>query len=230
MKKNSNKQYWEELNVYKKRFLRQKQFPTLPYPYENRMQPIMHTGYFIFIRNKFIYLGLIKSMEDKNLYAAWSLLKSYWENVATFAYYYIEITELLKRDKIQEAFKLSRKMALGGRKFLTKEMVEKKGHTLADFFVPNISTMLNRIDEEWKKSTGESLAFREFYDTLIAEGGHTTFLGLNIAGKILPNGSQLPNVKKSWSKDDNSSILNFTSMSSLIFFYYWGKFIKISSH
>jgi len=227
MKTITNKKYWEELNKHKSKYLAQKQFPSLPNPYEDRMQPIMHAGYLMFIRNKFLYLGLLKSLEDRNLFVAWSILKSYWENVATFAFYCIEISELLGNSEVKTAFKLSKKMALGGRKFLTKEMIKNKGCTPDDFYLPGISAMLNKTDQDWKKSLGKNLGFKELYDTQIAEGGHTTFMGLSISGKWMKDKSLLPNVNKSWTKDDNKSILNLTSMSTLVFFYYWDKFQEL---
>jgi hypothetical protein len=228
MKQTSNKKYWEELKEHKREYTTQEQFPAFPNPYVSRMQPILHTGYLMFIRNKFLYLALLDSLESRNLYAAWSLLKSYWENVATFAYYYIEISELFEKGEMETAFEISRKMALGGRKFLTKKMVKNIGRTPDDFYLPSISTMLNKTDEDWEKSMGKSLGFKELYDTQIAEGGHTTFMGLSISGKWLPDRSLLPKVKKSWTKDDNKAILNLTSMSSLVFFYYWNKYLKIN--
>lgn len=225
MKRISDKAQWEELVKYEKLFIKQKQFPPFPRPYEDRIIPIMHTGYLMFIRNKFLFLGLVKNLRERNLYSAYAILKSYWENVATFGYYFLEISNLLNEEKKEEAFIVSRKMGLGGRGFLTKEMVKEKGHNMEDFTIPKISKMMRIVDTDWKKILGEdSDLFKGIYDWQIAEGGHTTYIGLNIAARWLSNKSQLPDVKKSWDKEENSSLLNLAVLSSLVFFYYWNKF------
>jgi len=228
-KKLTDKDNWEQIAKSKRLYLEQKQFPALPNPYENRIQPIMHTGYLIFIRSKFIYLGLIESLEKKNLYAALSLLKSYWEDVAAFGYYHLTVSQLLKEGKKQKAFVISRKMALGGRGFLTEKMIKKKGHTMEDFKLPSIYTMMDKVDKDWKKNSKKNISIlRELYHAVVAEGGHTTYLGLWISGKWLLNKSMLADLKKSWTKEENSSILNLAAMSSLIFFYYWDKFQELN--
>jgi len=189
----------------------------------------MHTGYLIFIRSKFIYLGLIESLEKKNLYAAYSLLKSYWEDVAAFGYYHLTVSQLLKEGKKQKAFVISKKMALGGRGFLTEKMVKKVGHTMEDFKLPSIYTMMDKVDKDWKKKLKENTStLRKLYHTLVAEEGHTTFLGLRIAGKRLPNKSEVADLKRSWTKEENSSILNLAAMSSSIFFHYWDRFQELN--
>lgn len=228
-KRISNKILWEELKKHKKSFLKQKQFPALTNPYYKRIQPIMFAGNLMFIRSKFLFLGLIKSIEDKNLFVTYSLLKSYWENVATFGYYYLTISTLLKDDKEEEAFVISRKMGLGGRGFLTKKMVEAKGQTLEDYKIPRISKMMELVDEDWRKTLGDdSSLFKEEYDKNIAEGGHTTYSGLVFAWKWLPGRkSVLPDVGKAWDTKEKSPILNLISLSSIVFFYYWRKFQEL---
>lgn len=220
----------KELDEFKKRYLKRKQFPSFPRPYISRMQPIMHTGYLMFIRNKFLFLGLLKSIEERNLYVSYSILKSYWENVASCGYYYLMISGFLKEGKEEEAFQVSMKMGLGGRGFLKKEMVQKWGDTLEDFTIPSISKMMNIVDGDWKKTLGpDSSLFKGMYDEHIAESGHTTYTGLIIAGKWLPNRSQLPDVRKSWDRREHLPLLNLVSLSSIVFFYYWEKYLKMAS-
>src|SRR5918999_3782171 len=96
------KENWLTIQKYKKRFLKQKQFPALLNPYEDRMEPVLHTGYLIFIRGKFLFLGILKSIEDRNMYVFYSLLKSYWENVAALGYYYSRVSLLLQNRKVEE--------------------------------------------------------------------------------------------------------------------------------
>lgn len=229
-KRITNKSNWQILRSYEVQFRKQKAFPALPKSYNNRIQPIMHVGYLMFIRSKFLYLALIKSMEEKNLYAAYSLLKSYWENVAAFGYYYIKISQLIKDNKVEDAFLLAKKMGLGGRGFVTEEMVKKKNQKIEDYTLCNILTMMDTVDKDFKRQLGKDMAlFRDFYDREIAEGGHTTYVGLIIAGKWLRDGSLLPDVKKSWRMLDYGSILNFIATSSIVFYYYWDKFLKLKS-
>lgn len=229
MKKISNKIQWELLNKYKNQYIKQHQFPSFPRPYKDRMIPIMHGGYLMFIRNKYLFLGLINNLEEKNLYAAYAVLKSYWENVATFGYYYLKNSEYLMDNNKEEAFKFSRKMALGGRGFLTKEMVEKEGHTMKDFIVPRISEMMKYVDNNWKKELNSDISLlKELYDQQIAEGGHTTFLGLDIANRWLSDGSQLPDIKKSYDLEELSSLLNLSVLSTSVFFQYWNEFQKLN--
>lgn len=228
--KTTIKAYKEELSEYKKRYLKQKQFPPLPNPYKTQLQPIMHTGYLMFIRNKFLYLGLLSSLENRNMFACFSLLKAYWENVATFGYYYLTVSSLLNDNREEEAFIISRQMGLGGRGFLTEDMVKNKGRSLQDFTIPKISKMMRIVDEDWKKTLGDnSSLFKEFYDTYIAEAGHTTYSGLSISGKWLPNKALLPDLRKSWNREEHLPLLNYLSISTIVFFFYWEKFIKSAS-
>jgi hypothetical protein len=228
-KKITTKQNWEQILKYKMRFLEQKTFPSLPRPYEKRIQPILHTGRLIFIRNKFLFLGLLRSFEEKDMYLLFSLLKSYWENVAAFGYYYIRISNLLATDNEEKAFELSGKIGLGGRKFPTAEMASKSGHSIEDFTLPNIITMMDVVDKDLqKRSKMDGSVLRTVYDEVIAEGGHTTYTGLIIASKWSPDKkSQLPDLDKKWQKEDKSYLINLFAMSTLIFFVYWDKFEEI---
>ena len=216
-KKFSDKDNWQKLQEYKIRYQKQKSFPPLPLLYESRVQPIKHTGYLMFIRSKFIYLAFIESLEKKNLYAAYTLLKSYWEDLATFGFYCIKVSRLLDSNEELKAFELSRKMALGGRGFLTEEMVLKKGHTMKDFQIPRISEMMRIVDADLKNSlkTQDSI-LGDMYHQQIAEGGHTTYIGLWIAGRRKRDGSGIADIKRSWNKEENSSILNLLELLRLL--------------
>ena len=227
MKVISDKQNWETVKEKREKFLKQKQFPALKNPYSDRMDPIMHTGYLMFIRSKFLFLGLIENIEERNLYVSYAILKSFWENVTAFGYYYLRISSLLEKNNKEEAFSLSKKMGLGGRKFLTEEMVQKKGDTLEDYTTPNVLTMMEKVDEDWKRVLGIDSLFKELYETQIAEGGHTTYIGLSIAGRWLPDKSLLPDLKRSWTREERSSLLNLAALSSTVFHYYWEKFYKL---
>lgn len=219
-----------ELKSFEKRYLKRKQFPPFTRPYTSRMMPIMHTSYLMFIRNKFLFLGLLKSIEAKNLYVSYVVLKAYWENTATFGYYYLIISKLLSEDQEEEAFQIARKMGLGGRGFLTEEMARKKGHTLEEFTIPSISKMMNIVDGDWKKVLGhDSSLFKQAYDEYLAEGGHTTYTGLNVSTRWLPDKSQLPDVKKSWDSREYFPLLNYLSLSTKVFFNYWEKLLKMAS-
>jgi len=227
-KKFTDKDNWEKLQEYKNRYLKQKKFPPLPTPYESRMQPIRHTAYLIFIRSKFIYLALIESLEKKNLYAAYSLLKSYWEDLTTFGFYFLRISSLLKANDEQKAFELSRKMALGGRGFLTEEMVLKKGYKMKDFKIPRISKMIRIVDADLKRNLRKDVSILgDLYHQQVAESGHTTYLGLWIAGRQKADKSGVADINRSWNKEKNSNILNLGAMATILFFYYWDKFQKL---
>jgi len=198
----------------------------MPRPYENRMQPILHTGYLMFIRGKFLFQGLIASLEEKNEYTFYAIIKSYWEHVAAFGYYYLRISALLNAGQEEEAFLLAAKMGLGGRGFPTEEMIRNKGQNTEDYKLPNIYTMMDAVDKDFEKHLKQKGSMmRELYDEQIAEGGHTTYTGLTIATKWAPDRlSQLPDLKKSWESKDKASLVNLAAMSSTIFFFYWEKF------
>ncbi len=229
-KKFSDKDNWQKLQEYKTRYLKQQKFPPLPVPYESRIQPIMHTGYLMFIRSKFIYLAFIESLETKNLYAAYSLLKSYWEDLATFGYYHIKISRLLESKNEQKAFELSRKMALGGRGFITEEMVLKKGHEMKDFRIERVSEMIRTVDADLKRNLKtEDSILGDMYHQQVAEGGHTTFIGLWIASRQKADGSGIADICRSWNRQENSNMLNLGAMAAILYFHYWGKFNEIKT-
>lgn len=227
-KKFSTKDDWKEIQDYKSRYLKQKSFSPLPIPYESRMQPIRHTAYLMYIRSKFIYLAFVESLEKKNLYASYSLLKSYWEDLATLGFYYLEISKLLGAGDEQKAFELSRKMALGGRGFLTEEMVLKKGHTMKDFQIPRISEMIRVVDADLKRNLKKDESILgDLYHQQVAEGGHTTYIGLWIAGRRKVDGSGVADINRSWNIEESKSILNLGAMAAILFFYYWNKFQEL---
>jgi len=219
---------WQEFYEFDKLYKKQQQFPPLPNPYTDKIQPISHTGYLMFVRNKFLFRGIKASFKNKNLYASYALLKSYWENSIAFGYYIINISQHLKSGNKEYAFKLSRKMALGGRGFVTERMARNKGKTLKDFTLPSIATMMNAIDNvlKTKLKITDSIS-KELYRSMVAEGGHTTYIGLFICGRMLPNGSGLADIKKSWSKWEESQILNLVVMASKIFQIFWNRFENI---
>lgn len=229
-KRITNKMLQKQINEYEKRFLKQKQFPPFIRPYTDRIVPINHTGHFIFIRSKFLFLATIRSFDDKNLFASYALLKSYWENVAAFGYYYLRIKHLIDEKNIDDAFNLSMKMRLGGRGFVTEEMAKNKEHSLDDFTLPNIITMMEKVDKDWQKKLGKDInVLSKIYKEQIAEGGHTTFIGLDIAARWLPDRSQVADIKKSWDRKEYSSVLNLLVLSTKVFFYYWDKFNELPS-
>lgn len=225
----TNKSKWETILKYKKRFLRQKPFPALPMQYESRMQPILHTGHLMFIRSKFLFLGVVASLEEKNEYTFYALIKSYWENVAAFGYYYLRIADLLEKGLEEEAFSLAGKMSLGGRKYPTEEMIKKVGRQVEEYTLPNVYTMMDKVDKDMKKrSKIQGAILRDLYDEQIAEGGHTTYTGLIIAAKWTKGrNAQIPDVNKKWDSEDKKSLINLAAMSSVIFFMYWEKFEEL---
>lgn len=227
-KKIDKKSTENKLLFFEKKFLEQKQFPAFPSPYEDLMVPISFTGNLMFIRSKFLYLGFRNDIKNKNLYSAYTSLKAYWENVATFGYYFIKISNFIEKENKDEAFELSSKMGLGGRGFLNKEMVEKKGKKMEDFFIPSISNMIDLVDKDLGKKMGKKqLIMREPYDEQIAEGGHTTFIGLSICEIKNHNKSILPDLNKSWDEEEYKSLINLMSLSSTIFFLYWNNFEEL---
>jgi len=229
MPKVTPKQNRKAIDSFEKQFRSEKSFPSLSVDHQDMMLPIMHTGYLMFIRSKFLFLGILKSFEDRNLFVTYSVIKSYWENVTAFGYYIIKIEKMIKEDRLQEAFGLARKIGLGGRGFVTEEMVIKKGRTIEDFTIPNIYTMMELVDKDFQKILGtKDSMFRELYDWQIAEGGHTTFIGLSMAGRWNKAGTELfPDPKRSWDRFEYNSLLNLTALASQVFFIYWAKFRKL---
>lgn len=218
----------EKFQEYENRFLKTKQFPASSPDYTNYIVPIMHTGYLMFVRSKFLFLGIKESLVQKNLYATFVLAKAYWEHIATFGYYYLQVKNFLDMQDMKAAFDLSHKMAMGGRGFVTEKMAKEKGRELKDFIIPRISSMIKIVDTDIQKKLGNQEPILEsLYFSELAEGGHTTFIGLSIALRKLKNGFFLADLKKSWNKKDESGLLNLMAMASTIFFFYWDKFVTL---
>jgi hypothetical protein len=183
----------------------------------------------MFVRAKYLFSGIQNEFEKKNMYSLYPVLKAYWEHVAAFGYFYLKIKELIENSKEDEAFALAKKMGLGGRGFPTPKMIKEKGYEVDDYKLPHIYTMIDTVDKNFKEHFGENNSMmRELYDEQIAEGGHTTYIGLSIAAKWSKDGLyQLPDLKKSWESKDKASLINIFAMASLIFFYYWDKFEEL---
>ncbi len=228
-----NKKMIEE---YKVRFLTQTNFPPFKKQSQdpdNKLAPFKHTAHLIFIRTKFLFLGLLNEMETKNAFAAFAILKTYWETVAMMGYFILSAQSLLQLGRVDDLNDLSRKLAMGGKKFPTKKMLEDKGLPLEDYILPNVLTMIDKIDKDWNKRFKEGglkpiSMFREEYDEFIAEAGHPTYMGLYTGGRWLADGSLLPDLNKSWSSEDESGIDNYCSLASTIFFDYWNKFLNLT--
>lgn len=196
------------------------------------MPPFKHTVYLIFIRAKFLFLALIEQIKKENAFSAYSLLKSYWETVAVLGYLIINAENFIREGKHDDLIELSHKLTMGGKKYPTKEMLDKRKLSKEKYEQPNVLTMMQKVDKDWNKGfKKDGLApissFRQQYDEFIAEAGHPTYLGMQISGKWLPDGSMLSDVNRSWNENEEFTILNYTALASIIFFSYWDKFIKI---
>lgn len=117
------------IEKYKIKFLTQSSFPpfkkTSQDP-DNTLAPFKHTAHLIFIRTKFLFLGLLNEIESRNAFSAFAILKTYWETVAMMGYFILSAQSLLQQGKIDELNDLSHKLAMGGKKFPTKKNVRCK--------------------------------------------------------------------------------------------------------
>lgn len=226
----------EDLKLLEGKFLSEKVFP----PFkgggidsaDDELIHFKHSMHLIFVRAKFLFLGLLTEIEKENAFAAYAILKSFWETVAMAGYFVLNAEELISKKDYKELFNLSRKLAMGGRKFPSEEMVKKKGLLREEITHPNLLTMMEKIDKEWdklfkKQGLGKS-TFREEYDNFIAEAGHPTYLGMQISGRWLADGSLLPDIKRSWTLEEGKTIINYICLAGTIFFYYWVKFRKLA--
>lgn len=221
---------------FKNKFLAQVQFPSLEKyskkKQKDKLPPFKHTIYLIFIRAKFLFLALTEQIKRKNAFSAYSLLKSYWETVAVLGYLIINAENFISEGKHNDLIKLSHKLAMGGKKYPTKEMLDKRKLPKEEYEQPNVLTMMQKIDKDWNKDfkkygfTPVSSFYQE-YNEFIAEAGHPAFLGTQISGRWLPDGSLLPDVNRSWNENEEFRILNYTALASIIFFSYWDRFIKL---
>jgi len=230
------KQNEKDLKLLENKFLSEKAFPPLKRrgigSVKDELIPFKHSMHLIFVRAKFLFLGLLTEIEKENAFAAYAILKSFWETVAIVGYFVLNAEELIAKKDYKELFILSRKLVMGGRKFPSEEMVEKKGLLREEITHPNLLTMMEKIDKEWdklfkKQGLGKS-SFREEYDNFIAEAGHPTYLGMQISGRWLADGSLLPDIKRSWTSEEGKIIINYICLSGTIFFYYWVKFRKLA--
>lgn len=218
------------IKEYKQRFLEKSNFPPFRGVRDSKTdykQAFQHTTYLLFIRAKFLFLATLDELEKNNAFAAFALLKSYWETVAALGYFVITIKNLLEAKDFDQIVKLSRKIAMGGKKFPTEEITKNNGGLPEDFQQPNLLTMMEKIDKDFAKISNkegleeEKSSFSHEYNVFIAESGHPTFIGLFPGGRMLADGSLLPDINRSGDEEDKKTIVNYLCLSSIFFFYYW---------
>ena len=204
---------------------------------ENAVIVFNNTAYLIFIRAKYLFVAILNSISspvaERNEFAALVLLKAYWETVAAFGYAVLTMEPLLSTKDYEGIFNLAKRLGLGGKKFPSTQMLDKKGLAQEDFLIPNVLTMMDKIDKDWNKIFKRSgikplSSFSEEYDNFIAEAGHPTYSGLQIAGKWSKDRRTLvPDISKCWEYKDEKMLFNYLALGSTIFFYYWDNFQKL---
>lgn len=221
----------KEIHTFEAKF--RKQFNVTPLKKEKNedLDPLKNSIDQIYIRAKFLFFALTEQIDKKNAFAAYALLKSFWETTALLGYIVVNAEELVPKKEYKTLLQLLRKLIMGGRKFPSDEMVKKKEAKKEEYTQPNVLTMMDRVDKYWNlKFKKESFTshFRSEYDEFIAEAGHPTYLGLQISGRWSKNKSFLtPDQNKSWNKIDEYQIENYLALAGYFLFYFYDRYLKL---
>jgi hypothetical protein len=225
-------EYWLESKKFTSRFNSVKEFPAFTYSGNKNLHSIKsyhHLMRLIFIRAKHLNKAIVEAIESNNSYTSFILLKAYWENVAMFAYMYIGAENYIKQKEYSPLLEWVIKHALGGKKWPSNEILQKKGMKREDFQQTNLLTWMQKMDKDFDRNVGSGKKMSEFgkvYDEFIAESGHSSFLGLSICEQKQDDGSIIPALDKTYQINDDAMTLNYLSISNLYFFYYWNKFCE----
>ena len=144
--RNSNKKRIQE---YLFRFKKPISVTTLKKTGNGDLDPLKHALDLIYIRGKFLFFALINEIQRKNAFAAYALLKSFWETTALLGYIVIEADVLIPKKDFHALLRVTRKLVMGGRKFPSDEMVKNKGAKKEEYTQPNLLTMMDRVDKYW---------------------------------------------------------------------------------
>lgn len=216
----------------KEKFDSVKSFPPFTYDRSDSVHAVRayhHMMRLIFLRAKHLHQALLDSISKNNSYVTFILIKGYWETVAMMGYSYLTAKNFIQKKNYSELKTWVRKHALGGKHFVTEEMLQEKGLTREEMTQTNLITWMEKIDKDFnKKGLNKEYSFLNLYNEFIAEGGHPTFLGLSICEEK-KSGFLVPNVNKiSSHSDDDAMTLNHMSLANIYFFYYWEMFCKES--
>jgi len=135
----------------------------------------------------------------------------------------------MKTKNYKKLLDLSIKNALGGRGFITDDLLEHSRASKEDLTQTNLITWMQKVDADFDKEVGKGKKFSEFekvYNEFIAEGGHSTFLGLNICEEKKSNGSIRIDYKKTSQYNDDKMTYNHLALADNYFYYYWDKYNK----
>lgn len=231
--KNREKIYKENLNIIAesaKKFEDYSSFEDFPYR-ENKnlhsLKAYQHLMCLIFVRAKNLHEALIRAIEENNAYVSFLLIKAYWENTAMLGYIYITSRNLISKKDYKSLSDLITKHALGGKGFVTEEMVKRVGTTKEALTQVNLITWMQKVDKDFDREIGKGVSFSELekiYNEFIAEGGHSIFLGLDLCEEKQADGSLRINPKKTAHFNDDKMTYNHLALMDNYFFFYWNKY------
>ncbi len=229
------KRYIEELRDIEDRYTEFKLFPPLRHHRdinEHAIHVYHHVIYQVYVRAKHIHHAIVGAVKQKDGYSSFILLKAYWETVGMLGYSHIVGKNLVAKGDFKELLNWAVKHGLGGKHFPGPEMLNSKGLKAEEFQQTNLLTMMKKVDDDFNRTIGKGQKashLEEVYKEFIGESGHPTFIGLSICEEKIDTiyGLEIiPNTQKSWNEDDLGAILSHLSISNLMMFHYWDRFIK----
>ena len=183
----------------------------------------------IFVRSKHLHKPLVDSIRNNNSYISFVLLKAFWENTAMLGYVFVTAKNLMKNKDYTGLLDLAIKNALGGRGFVTDDMLSRSGATREELTQTNLITWMKKVDDNFDRDVAKEKGFSHFeglYNEFVAECGHSTFLGLSICEERQIDGSVSIDETKTSQHDDDKMSFNHLALADNYFFHYWDKHEK----
>lgn len=230
-KERKKESYWENVREAQKRFDEIKSFPAFtPNTGNNKLHAVHayhHLMRLIFLRAKHLHASLVNAIEANNSYVSFVLLKAYWEIIAMLGYSFVSARNYMEQENYPELLNWVIRHALGGKKYPPSDWFEPKGETRDQFQQTNLLTWMQKVDKDFNQRIGKGKKFskiEDLYDKFIAEGGHSTVLGLSICEERQADSSIIPLVNKTCDPDDQVMTLSNLALANLYFFRYWKEF------
>lgn len=218
---------------YRKRFIKAKGIVHLRPP-EKKPTDVYVLAYsaaaHLLVRVKYLFLSTLDADKKRNAYAAYVLVRAYFETCMALGYLTIKVDKKSKSGDIERVWQIAHRILQGGKYFPTDEALKKMGRKRVTAI--NVYDFIDEVDKDFarirrtKDSSKLPRIYREVYDTVLSEFGHPNHLGLQICSMLRKRKGVVygeVNFEGSTTKRDQNNYFLYLDWGSLIFFHYWDR-------
>lgn len=179
-------------------------------------------------RAKYLFFATLDQRRKNNAYAAYVLVRAYFETCMALGYLTIKLDKRTKEDDVEGIWKLAHRVLSGGKYFPGEKFLKETGSEPVSAI--NVYDFIDEVDKDIRKVGKKDNSYsphREMYDTMLSEFGHPNHLGLVICS-VLSKGSdgklsEEIYLSRSSGVGDKKNCSTYLDWGSIIFFNYWDR-------